>query len=184
MKVVAIDPGTHTGVAWGTWEPVVGWCKWKGNEETFGVEQVNCPDEVEGLKRIWAVIVREQPDVIVIEDFILLPPDAMKKKGGWSSARSGLSPTRIGFGLKVLLSIAHGDFGLEWTWLAPDGRRYLKERVAVVWQMPSMMAGVTEAELRRMGLWKTPTQIPGSKPGDGPHAMDALRHLLVWGKKQ
>jgi hypothetical protein len=175
MKVVAIDPGTHTGIAWGEYRRnaegrgiVASWVKHK-----FGVEQVNCPDEVEGLLRIWMVLDREEPDVLIIEDFVLLPPDAMKKKGGWSSARSGLSPTRLAFGLKLLLYLKGVDEEIGWA-----------SGVKVVWQMPSMMGGVTEAELRRMGLWKTPTQIPGSKPGDGPHAMDALRHLLVWGKKQ
>lgn len=175
VKVVAVDPGTHTGIAWGEFSAR------RDRPAEFGLQQVNCPDEVEGVFRIWEVIAREEPDVLVIEDFILLPPQAMKKKGGWSSDRRGLSPTRLGYGLKLLLSIAREEHA---GWQSWDGDLPWVFRVTLEWQMASAMDVVPEKWLRQHGLWRTPTQIEGSRPGDGPHCMDALRHLIVWSRKK
>lgn len=157
IRIVGVDPGTTTGVAL---VDVGG-----GAVDVLGLWHVPATTMTNAMLEVWELI-RGVPalDVMVIEEFILFPdrkhnPDPR-----------GVDPVRGIAGLDMLLAL-HATDG----WV---------ERLAVARQMPGEKDVVTDRWLRDAGLWATPARgVTGGRSGDGPHAMDALRHCIVYARK-
>lgn len=156
MWIMALDPGGMTGIAIARMDVE------RRRLSDVSVSQFPMPAEGEDrwAWEMWQMIGKEGPDVLVVEDFRLFPnmqhgPD-----------QSGTTPMRLNARLQMVAWLIKME-ELEW-----DG--YLPE---IEMQMPGERSVVTDDELRKMGLWTTPSK------GGGPHAMDALRHLIVFGRK-
>lgn len=149
--VMAMDPGGTTGVAWALFKN-----DWTMEVESWKCCQVPCADENEGVDRLLKLIGRTGPDILVLEDFILLPKIH-------TMDRSGIAPARIN--AKIDWEVWKGKD--EWMFSPPE----------IVYQMPSERMVIRDDWLKRKGLWRTP------KAGGGQHAMDAARHLEVYRRK-
>lgn len=168
MKVLALDPGGTTGWACASvwdddaWGP--GMIADIGSSLMVG--QIKVASESENAYEIIKLIGALEPDVVVAEDFVLFPDREH------SSKRDGTTPMRI---LAVL------DF---FWWMAtwgPDADR-AKARgglPVLAKQMPGERTVITDEMIRKWGWWRTQ-----KRQGGGPHAMDALRHLIVYVRKQ
>lgn len=130
MRILAVDPGTHTGWAFVDTE--------LGMKESFcGGELLVVGDDPNGDYRmaleVWSL--SEElggVDRWVIEDFILLPASV---RGGMSMDRSGLSSVRVGASLYTFLrTMGWGDED-------------------IYWQMPSVMTVIDSGRLERAGMW-------------------------------
>jgi hypothetical protein len=167
LRLLALDPGTTTGWAFAKLS--------RGDKvllsvrETMEVGQLRgrCEEETTWLV-LMDVIGELEPEVVVVEDFVLFPNQKH------SPDRSGTAPMRIIFGLDLFL----------WMATESDERFQSTDRFeeylllpTVVKQMPGERSVIGDDDLRRWGLWRTPKQ------GGGRHAMDALKHLIVRGRK-
>lgn len=149
MKILSVDPGTHTG--WAFVDTVVGVAG-----SFCGGELQVANDDPDGDYRMALDLMElaerkglgEEGDHFVVEDFILLPASV---KGGMNSARSGLSSVRVASSLYALLRTQ------GWS----DDEVY--------WQQPSVMTVIDSGRLKRAGMW-----VIGSE-----HARDAAKHLLI-----
>lgn len=162
MKIMALDPGGTTGVAVAEVEA--------GDEpvhvqmaETLAVWQVACKGrEEDGAWELWTSIQDHVPDVVVTEDFRLYQGRTH------TSDTDGLLPWAMISRLEMIWWLARrGEFDLD-VWV-PE----------VVYQMPGERMVITDARLKRWGLWRTE-----KRQGGGPHAMDALRHLIVFARRE
>lgn len=169
MKVLAIDPGVTTGLAWAEVAynrgSLVREVQRSFSDGTGGTAQLQGHDTSERSWRILEFIIEHEPDVVVAEDFVLF---VFRKL---SMLREGLEPHAINANLRMFWWMAYRD-------LISFGLNGDDDMPKLVWQMASEKEAVTDRMLREWKLWRTPT-----KDG-GPHAMDALRHLLVYIKKE
>lgn len=148
-RVLACDPGVTTGVAFGVW--ISARKEWDGQIEInqFKMDTCDADHEFDMARAVMMTAVKCKAEILVMEDFYLRLP-----AGG--SARSGLSPVRVGM---AAFSIWRSmEFAFP---------------VSFVWQQPGEMAIATDERLKSKGMW-----IPGM-----PHAMDACRHLEIWRRK-
>jgi hypothetical protein len=165
MTVMAVDPGTGTGLAWATFRRGVGAVEavklsWADENWAVGdTEFVDCHDEDRGVERICEVLWFVEPDVLVIEDFVLYPPEVVRGRGGWSMDRAGLSPVRITAKIEWEIHRMLGVGGLE-----------------VVKQMPAVRTVVNKDRMKRWGIWRTPLM------GGGKDVVAAVQHLVVYGR--
>lgn len=187
MKVIVFDPGLTTGVV----SVNVSDERSQKEEgmlveirETMKLYHIKFPNEQYGAMKLWDCICAFAPDLIIGEDFRLFPdvphhPDPR-----------GTAPDRILAMIDLLMYLAvegileygpqqssgyrSGDPDEKWTRLRFP---------PIVKQMPGERTIVTDAWLRRHDLWRTPGQIEGAVTGDKNHAMDAVRHLIVWLRK-
>lgn len=150
-RIVVLDPGTHTGVVkidgkeWGKREGkgvVV-----TGFELYYGDDRIA---ELEMCERL--VQTCDNADIIVMEDFVLTGP----ARGGWSSARTGISPARIIHGLLCMLSQRWdgSPYGLHQVWFQMAGQKDV----------------INNDRLKALGIY-----VAGSE-----HIRDAIRHAEVW----
>lgn len=183
MKVFVFDPGLTTGVCG------VEVADERSSNEERTIEEVRAsmklwhikfPQEQYGTMKLWDCLTAFEPDIIVAEDFILFPDRAHPPD------RVGTVPDRI-LAMVDLLMYLSVEGILEYGPAAPAGYRDGKWQSlhvpAIVKQMPGERTIVTDDWLRRHKLWRTPGQIEGAVTGDKNHAMDALRHLVVWLRK-
>jgi hypothetical protein len=136
INVFAVDPGTRSGVAWGS-VPTSGTIK-----ERLCAAEI-CSATFEGSPRQQAIHIEENlynfldrygAVDLVIEDFILRKMTA---------DRELLDPIRITSGLLALI-----DFQSEYN-----------GKIEIHFQQPSMMASITSDRLRLWNLW-----VRGSDP--------------------
>lgn len=173
MKVMALDPGGTTGVAIMEFDRLTilkGGREerhWTIDDDSLHVCQLGTPQEDFAALRLFDLIVRERPGILIMEDFRLFPN--MKH----SPDPNGTLPDRYLARLDLLLylwrekryvvsstgGVAVVDF------LCPLVRK----------QMPGERDVITDAFIKKNGWWRTE-----KKDGGGPHSMDALRHLLVY----
>lgn len=123
MRVLAVDPGTHTG--WAYYDTDEGVSSFKGGE--IGPKR-DVGGELSLAREIYGLIYEWSCDVLVLEDFTLLAPSV---RGGWSSDRTGLSSVRVSAMIYALVD----------------------SLVTVEWAMPGKMAVITSARLRNYGFW-------------------------------
>lgn len=132
MKVLAIDPGTHIGLAW--WEDGMFDSETLGpayGQKALGVFQA----EYQMVSVLFERVVEGAWDLIICEDFILQPPDV---RGGWNAKREGLSPVRV----TALLLCMLMECGYE-------------EMLDIFrFQMSSQISSCTSQRLRKASLWK------------------------------
>ena len=184
MKVMAIDPGTTTGLVTAEVEPAT----WRDDlKETMRPYHVKAPSETLAVIAIWKLMIDFEPTHVVMEDFVLLPPKAMKGRQH-SSDRRGLAPTRLLLGLDLMLMLEVDeklDDERQYNLALGDRRSHAHRGLPVDWtrQMPGERSVITDDYLREQGLWRTPKKIEGAVTGDSNHAMDALRHLIVYMRK-
>lgn len=179
MRVVAIDPGVTTGMAWATMPDL--WREWPKFKIIEGVRRSFAAGDSEGgtcqikghdtMERTWNIIEQValiEPDIVVVEDFVLF---VFRKL---SMLREGLEPHAINANLRFIwwLGKHEEEQDLPANW-APANLPNL------VFQMPSEKEAMTDTDLRKWKLWRTEKRQSG-----GPHAMDALRHLLVYLRKE
>lgn len=166
LRVVSLDPGGTTGCAWATVErgrviPSIA--------ETLGVRQVRTRGrEDDGTWELAELVDEIEPHVLVMEDFRLFVGDKQQ-----TSDTDGLSPVRIIARLDLLWWMgwkAGADVGMAGT--------FGVQLPLVVKQMPGERKVVKDDWLRKEGLWRTEKRQSG-----GPHAMDALRHLIVFARR-
>lgn len=129
MKILSIDPGTHTGWAFVDTEAGVA-ASFVGSE--LVIDEQTWLAEYELCENVWQEVEFYEPDRLVVEDFILLPKEV---KGGMSSERSGLSSPRVA---SMLFCMA-----LERGWADAD----------IYWQMPGVMKVITSDRLKNAGMW-------------------------------
>lgn len=170
MKIIGIDPGTTTGIALCSWFPPDSEGRTRGFEidATAEIDGYATVDEMYGEgahqdDKAWrwceyynalecfGWIEEHRPDILVIEDFILQPGKKGEYRGG---ARAGLSPTRIGGYIGMMIEIA-ADFNMS-----------------IKWQGSSMIAGLNQQRMKHHGIW-----VVGSE-----HKRDAVRHCWVASK--
>jgi hypothetical protein len=150
LRVLGIDPGTHTGV-----------CLVEKDSDGDLHLVFSCELEGRGLLgeisvgiKIASIIEDLLPDIVVIEDFILVPNVGTR---GFSSKREGLSPVRVTAALLSALLV--GGWSQE-----------AIEKI-VHMQSPSSAKGViTDERLRSAGMW-----IKGSD-----HIRDSIRHAMLF----
>lgn len=184
VRVFVYDPGLTTGVV--TAEVVIA----RGRPEnlilddirnTMHLYHVKMPNEQYGVLRLWNEVVWFQPDVIVGEDFRLFPDVPH------SPDPRGTAPDRI-LAMMDLALYLWREGGII---LSGSSLKIARSRnegngngaPEVFKQMPGERTIVDDNFLRRNDLWRTPKYIEGAKTGDSNHAMDALRHLVVWTRK-
>lgn len=180
VGVVALDPGKVTGVAWMRARVAVlrdaGWMETLRTRQMLGgmeggTGEVDCSDLVNGVSRLVDCLTKIGSDgaqrVVVCEDFSLF-------SGRRHVGKDALWSPRVAAGLQVMCGM-FGSLGMD---VADEvshigaqlaGWRRLKWE----WQMSSEMGVVTDERLRNWDLYV---------PGD--HARDAMRHLVVWLRKQ
>lgn len=129
MRIMAIDPGSHTGVIMGDTESG----EFKA-DEIMGSKALKW-HESEGLV---VLIVRKlckefQPEVVVIEDFALRPSMV-------STSREVLSACRVGFTLAFEIGEMYPH--------VPGGLK-----CDLVWSQPSSMAVMSNDRLHEAGFW-------------------------------
>lgn len=171
MIVLAVDPGTTTGlVLWegeytrhsgsAVKEGVVR--AWEVGGVTGGAGSPARKRSLEAWRRfgwlevvegIALVVVQEEVDVLLLEDFVLTG-------GSHSSEREGLDPVRISCGLLGVLRV--------WGW---DGE--------LVMFSPDVSSVMTDMRMKRWGMWLQGRGDGGSYAGFGGHATSAARGL-VW----
>lgn len=167
MKVLAFDPGGTTGWALADVD-VSAWGEMLGDVQlSLLCGQIKVPSESENAWRMMELVGEHGPDVVVLEDFVVMPNGLHNPKRDWTS------PMRL---LAVI------DF---WWWMAQwgpvdvmDGREMRARMPLKVKQMPGEKDIITDELLKKWGLWRTQ-----KRQGGGPHAMDALRHLIVFMRK-
>lgn len=201
MKVVGVDPGTHTGcVVWtdeavttdtagvlrvrrgpkAQYGQVLEAHEFTGTKEDFdrwGFSGVgvgvggawNAEDwrvrETLCALSVYSVCLEYQPELIVVEDFVL--------RGGQTHnpVRSGLSPDRVQAMLHALLLVdAAGSGGSG----GSGGSAGVLGVGQIMWLSASMAkTTITDERLKYMGLY-----VKGK-----PHARDALRHAITGYRK-
>lgn len=192
MKLFVYDPGVTTGLVTaevdvdsGARVPERLWLD--DVALTMELEHVKAPTEVHHVIVLWRKLCEYRPTHVVGEDFVLLPPKALKGRAH-SSDRRGLTPTRILLGMDLMLTLEVDEklddekpFNLS----LGDRQSHSDRGLPVEWmrQMPGERMVVTDEFLRENQLWRTPKQIEGAVTGDSNHAMDALRHLIVYVRK-
>ena len=176
MKLFVYDPGTTTGLV--TAEIREGSAWMDDLRATMELYHVKAPTEVLHVRKLWDMVVEFKPTHIVGEDFVLLPPTALKGRAH-SSDRRGISPARILLGMDLMLSLSE-DRMLDQEMC--EITLYVDD-IVVERQMPGEKEVITDKYLRIQELWRTPKQIEGAVTGDSNHAMDALRHLIVYMRK-
>lgn len=170
LKVMFIDPGGTTGLAWATLWSVKG--ALQSIKESLQTRQMRLTPvrsstldtrhlieamEIATMRDVYTLINQEGIDLVGIEDFQLfehMPRSSQMK-------HSGLAPVRMITALNTMWFLAS-----EVTELKP-----------LVKQMPGERSIITDARLKQWGLWRTP------KRSGGPHAMDALRHLIILARR-
>lgn len=174
VGVMAIDPGTTTGVAWGVYDPheedmasiiatgeMTGCAEFAGSEPWVAAQCVEAWRDFELLTRVKLGV---EVHTLVIEDFIL------RVGKGMSSAREGLSPVRITSLIEGLLMERHCGTA------APLGEQpweLVRElsMPTIVYQQPSSAKSFANRDrLERWGLWEV-----GAR-----HARDAWRHVALY----
>lgn len=161
MRVVAVDPGTRSGISW----CMIRGKRWTRDEVvhswgagTGGTCEVTGPTEPHRAFAIIEKVSELKADVLVIEDFVLYPGVSHGVQ------RSGTEPMRLIAMLDFAWFMARMD----------DEEAWLPE---VVKQMASERVGVTVEELKRLGLYRTRGQ------GGGKDSTAATQHLLTYIKK-
>ena len=149
---MGVDPGGTTGVV--VWDAEAG--------RMVHVEEVRCGgswrEEVAVVRGMLEDVANYGVDVVIIEDFVLrLSPGG--GTAGLSSARAGLSPVRIGFGLAMGLDVA--GFAGEVVFQGASGA----------------ISVITNERLRGLGMYV-------KYPGGGEHVRDAARHVALWLRKR
>lgn len=156
LNLIALDPGGTTGMAWAMFPP-----------------NGNVPDAyLKKMSRAWQIDGEHKDQALLLYQEIL---DCMKRAGGVNQStynvrtivacedfvvpsgprrKTVLSPVRVGAMLEYHVWLE--ELNLEWRW-----------------QQPGERSVITDEMLKRWGLW-----LPGQ-----PHAMDALRHLIVLQRK-
>lgn len=178
MKVLWLDPGGTTG--WACARLTRGVKVIDAVRETMQVGQVSCglgePMESAHAWELLSLIADindhgDDPlDVVGFEDFRLFPGQEH------SPDMKGTLPMRLLAKIDMLWWMATDqDVGLDDYDLLPYGPGAVPKLVK---QMPGERSIVTDALLKRWGLWRTE-----KRQGGGQHAMDALRHLIVFGRK-
>jgi hypothetical protein len=101
------------------------------NDEVYG--QIQMPDHFEGAMELYRLVEMWNPDMLVIEDFVL--------RGMGSTGQVGISSCRIGCYLAGIVA-GRGMSGIGWSG-------------GVAWYpAPAKKTGpVSDAVLREMGLW-------------------------------
>lgn len=154
MRIVGIDPGTHTGCAW--WESWDGWTAGQASLQscTFVAKSGLVVEEVSSVVLpVVNWVLEVDPDLVVIEDFTLRGTGSVK-----SSKKEGISPARIAAGIVTGLLL-----GERW-------------RVGgeIAFQQPSEMSALTNERLRGRGVW-----VPDKGGVSSEHRRDAWRHIIV-----
>lgn len=168
MKIMSLDPGGTTGVAimeCSRIAPHLG--RWTLDFASLVVAQYGTPQEDFAALRVFERIAKEAPDVLVMEDFRLFPDRRH------SPDTDGTLPDRYLARLDLLLYLwkEHDAIVTSRGGLSGSAARCPLVRK----QMPGERVVVTDQFIKSNGLWRTE-----KKDGGGPHAMDALRHLLVY----
>lgn len=165
MRIMWVDPGGRTGVAWcdisaPTRAAVVGsWIDGSGGcSEEFG------PTENHNAWNVFVRASKFNPDVFGFEDFRLFPNQV-------THDMSGTIPMRIQARLEMLFWLAGTSFGeMGIAGVAGPFQPRLE------YQMPHERLDIGVDELRRLKLWRTKGQ------GGGKDAMAATQHLLHYVK--
>lgn len=172
MRVYAFDPGLTTGVCRARVDlgDIVG-----SVSESMELFHIKMPNEQVGTTRLWANMIEFEPDRIVGEDFRLFPdvphrPDPR-----------GTAPDRILAMMDLMHFLVDQDAIDDTKWEEWTSELRLP---TIDKQMPGERTVVTDKWLREHKLWRTPKQITGAVTGDSNHAMDALRHLIVYCRKE
>jgi hypothetical protein len=173
MKVFVFDPGLTTGVISAEPDLSSPVRMVESIRETMCLWHVKMPNEEVGTLRLWELMLSCEPDRVIGEDFRLFPdvphrPDPR-----------GTAPDRILARIDLLMYMVH-EYELE-LWPFVGGWLLPRE---VIKQMPGERTVVTDKWLREHELWRTPKHITGAVTGDSNHAMDALRHLIVFCRKE
>lgn len=171
MKIMWCDPGKGSGLAWATisaptrMEVVDSWKRGDG-----GCAHITGPTEDHRAWNIFKRVIRFEPDVFGMEDFILYPDRSHNPD------RSGTEPMRIIAKVEMLFFLAsttNGALGIE-DFAGPFSLPRIEK------QMANVRLDITTEELKRLKLWRTPSQVEGGVSKD---AMAALQHLLHYIKK-
>lgn len=146
----AVDPGTKTGVAWGS-AGTSGTVRQRlamGEVKSLTIEGYFI-EQVEQLTELFYLFAKDLPRVnVVVEDFILRK---------MTSDRELLDPVRVSSGF---LAVCNDSFSPHYN---------------ATWQQPSAaMTYATNDRLREWGLW-----IKGSDPAL-EHQRDARRHFCLF----
>lgn len=161
--VLCVDPGESTGWCSLRWNRGVysigafGTARMTGAGHDWDPAERRLYDQVD--KWLTEVTVDRGIDVLVLEDFVLYSAFTGRTP---TADRVGLSAVRVS---SCLLAVLHAD---EWS-----GQ--------VVRQSSSVVNGksrlVSDDQLRAAGLWILPKQ------GGTEHVRDAIRHAVIWGRK-
>lgn len=174
-RVLWFDPGGTTG--WAAARLQKGRKVLECVRETMKVGQIKVglgePDESAGAWAMMELIaainddddVLGPLDVVGVEDFRLFPGETH------SPDQKGTTPMRIIAKVDMLFWMAEHDE-------AGSVRMDVLDPPRLVKQMPGERSIITDKRLKDWGLWRTE-----KRQGGGQHAMDALRHLIVFGRK-
>jgi hypothetical protein len=172
IRVLWFDPGGTTGWACARLER--GQKVISAVKETMRVGQIKIglgePAESVGAWKMMELIgkindtddVLGPLDVVGLEDFRLFPDERH------SPDMKGTTPMRLLAKVDQMFWLAQQDASREYIGVLPRIEK----------QMPGERTLITDVLLKRWGLWRTE-----KRQGGGPHAMDALRHLIVFGRK-
>jgi hypothetical protein len=190
MKLLWLDPGGTTG--WAVARLVRGVKVIDAVRETLQCGQIPCglgePMESAHTWKLMELIAdvndrsEEGLDVVGLEDFRLFPGE------DHSPDQKGTTPMRLLAKIDMLWWMAQQEAAdMQWvdSRMPQNGVSGIPKLVK---QMPGERSLITDELLRRWGLWRTPTGRASkgagrNAGGGGPHAMDALRHLIVFGRK-
>jgi hypothetical protein len=149
-RVLAIDPGKMTGVAYTNYDPDTNTVKIITTAELSILEGDNMehPEYLRGMIKLWPGLAgAEYPTRIVVERFTITPQTGKKSQ----EAKAALET--IG---AVKLMCREAGYPLD----------------AIVWQSPAeAKSGWDNPKLRRCGLWHR---------GGAGHALDGLRHAATY----
>lgn len=133
MKIIVVDPGGNTGVVWGSFDVYGGLSSHeviskevKTKKSSFGIDDYDCRNFVDGFRNLSRFITRFLPDVVIFEGFQLWTKDA------------DLTPV-------YLLTLA------EWELTAARSRVVPPWQYEV--QAPSERTVIRDEQLKRWGLW-------------------------------
>lgn len=162
FAIFAVDPGTTTGVARGTFVPVYGgdtkahldFCADRESWEVTGSPREQAAEIVgeflDWRAHLFLDLGYEASMVFfVMENFLLRP----QKARGAGSDKHMLDPVRVGY-------------AIEGCSVDPVG---MTVRFDIEYQTPTEKAGLTSDRLRRLDAW-----VVGSE-----HRRDATRHMIV-----